>query len=177
MHATPANFTFHHQNFVKISGNLGTLLECLGDELGALHRILRPLVHTDGGIDPDRAILTYTVLTKNLPIAARLAYSIHKAAAGLSITHGTATYRSLPNRCHKTTYFESMPCNFISELTDFSLIGINIQMRLEQEHVHSVKTFTANITGRSHLKHSVQTDRWLIRAVFLANEAGPHRVM
>ena len=131
MHTTPANLTLNDEDFVKISSNLSTLLECLGDELGAFHRILRPLVNTDGGIDPDRAILTHTVLTKDLTIAARLAHSINKAAASLSITHGTATYGTLPNGCHKTPYFESMPCNFISELTDFSLIGIDIQVRLE----------------------------------------------
>ena len=162
VHTTPADFTFHHQYFVKISSNLCTLLECLGDELGSFHRVLSPLLHTRGGVNADRAIFTHAMLTKDFAITACLTDSIDKASTRLSVTHRTASYSPLPNRSHKAANLQAHAGNFISQFADFRLIGINVEMRLEQEHVYPVKAFTSHFTGNRHLQHSIQADRRLV---------------
>ena len=178
VHASPADFAFRGDAFAMAFGDLRGLLEGVDDAGRISLRVLAPLLHAElGGVHADDAVLADAMLVEELGDAAGLLDREQELLLLFVGTHGGITHRATPDRSDERAHLQALGGDEVRHLLEVVLGDIGVGVRVEQEQIDAVELVAVDVGGDGHVEHLLEGDRRVIGVGFLADEAGPHRVV
>ena len=111
-----------------------------------------------------------------LPIAHAFLHLREKALAFLVAAHGRASAGRRPHRRDERSDDEAARADAIGKPLQRLAIGVDVDVRVEQEQVDALEADAVDVGGRRQVEHRVEIDRRL-RVGPLADEPRPHRVV
>ncbi len=174
VHPAPADLALGSQLLAEIPGDRRGFLEGVGDHLLVRLGILGPVARRTRGVDADHAIRPDASLAQLTGDPARLANGRQVILSLLLISHRRGVE---PDRRYHRSDHEPLGRNLIGNRFQIVVADVDVDVRLVEENVDSVKLDAVDLGGGGQLEHRVEVNkRFSARAPF-ADQAGPHGVV
>src|SRR5688572_3516953 len=177
MHTPPANLSFSGELLAKILRNAASFAERLRDELRVALRVLRPITHAAGRIDPDDPVRAHAEFAQLARDAAGLEHLAHEILPLLRAAHGRAAAGGLPHGRNDRADDEAETGNLVSQALQIIIANIDADMWVEEKEVHAIELHTVHRGVGGEKQHGIQINTWLSAGTALADQPRPHCVV
>ena len=177
MDSAPADFAFHGEAFSVVGGDGGGSFDGVGGECGVASRVLGPVLHTSGGVDADRSVITHAVTFEDVGDAACFFDSEDEIVPIVLRSEGGTSDGAFPNGSDEGAHFEVLGGDEIGDFFKIVFRGIGVGVGVEEEVIDAVVFLSVDLGIGGEFEHALERNWRMVGTFFFPDETGPHCVM